>query len=172
VTARNGRVLLVAAVLAVVGVAAVVVLYDRGWLPIAGPFVALAVAPLLAWAGVAWMARRHDGLARRTGEALSGLLPELERERALGRDDRSSGATDETLDAAIRRARTALSQLSFGDDVSGAREVDALSAVARSWAGGSAAAEGVRRAADLTERLRASRRRLDRRRQRTTDARR
>lgn len=49
-------VLLVA--LAVGGIAVIVALYDRGILPIAGPFVAMLVVPLIVFFRRLWLARR------------------------------------------------------------------------------------------------------------------
>jgi hypothetical protein len=165
------RVLLLSLLFGFVGVGVVVALYDRGFLPIAGPFVALAVAPFLGFLGVLWVSRRHRALSRQVTHELGELLPALEEERRLPREQRPSGATDETLDAALGRARSALSQLSWGHDEAGISEVDALARVARPWSSDATVARGVGRTVDLSQRLRRSRRRVERQRSRRPSSR-
>lgn len=158
------RYTLLTVLFAVIGVGLVVAAYDRGILPIAGPFAAMALAPLIGALTVWWLVRRNRGLSQRITSELQALLPVLEHERSLGRAERASGATDETLDAATRRARSALSQLAWGRDDAAVDEVDKLGRVAAPWAADSPAATRVGGAVTSARRLQRSRRRLEQRR--------
>ena len=66
---QGARSWLLAVLVAVVGTVVVVVLYDRGVLPIAGPFVLLALLPLLLPLQRRGRRRRAERRARRQCDA-------------------------------------------------------------------------------------------------------
>jgi hypothetical protein len=50
---------LLAVLVVVIGIGVVVALYDRGWLPLTGPFVAALLVPLILRGRHYWLARRR-----------------------------------------------------------------------------------------------------------------
>lgn len=146
---------------AVVGVALVTLLYDRGVLPVAGVFAALFVAPVFVLLGAFWLrarVRRHSGRAAR---GLQDLGPVLAAERALDPRERPSRADDASLDRAAELAERALQQLSWGHEARGAAIIEELAGVRAGWSPGDltsrveqveAAASGVTRSLDRARR--------------------
>lgn len=127
------RYLVLGGLVAIIGTGLVVLVYERGLLPIAGPFVALFVTPFIVGLGLWLYARRSERAGAAIVGALGDLIPALERERELSRTSRPTGAADDALDAALTRARTAMSQLSLGDRASAVRTLDKLRAVSAPW---------------------------------------
>ena len=138
------RYLVLAAVVAVAGTGLVTLLYDRQLLPLAGPFAALLVAPLVVGVALWWWSRRLGRSEARLRDGLSGLIEELDRERARPGGQRASGAPDDALDSAAGRARKALSQLSFGHQPQALQELDRMQRTTVPW----------RRQGPLADRLR------------------
>lgn len=97
------RYLLLSLLFAVIGIGLVVALYDRGVLPIAGPFVVLALAPLLLPLRRRGQRARARRLASRLDEQLGDLARALGEERALEASQRRSGASDEVLSETLAR---------------------------------------------------------------------
>lgn len=156
-----------AVLLAFCGTGAVFILFEGGVLPIAGPFVAMAVAPLLVLVGTWWAVGRSRRLRSQLVDELAELVEAVERERALSAAQRSSGATDETLDVALKRSRTGLSQLSWGEETAATASVHGVARVAKQWSGESELARRAARAAALASRLAVAGRRARRRRSTT-----
>jgi hypothetical protein len=139
------RHLVLGGLVAIIGTGLVVVVYERGLLPIAGPFVALFVAPFIVGLGLRFYVRRSERAAAAALTALADLIPVLEQDRQLPRGSRATGAADDALDAALTRARTSMSQLSLGDRATAARTLDALRTVSAPWAHADAVADPLAR---------------------------
>jgi hypothetical protein len=67
--AKPVRILVLSTLVVAIGVGLVVALYDRGFLPIAGPFVAMLLAPLILLFRSWWLQRREAGAVDPTGRA-------------------------------------------------------------------------------------------------------
>lgn len=104
-------VLLAATVFAVLMTAAVVRLYARGFLPIAGPFVVVAWAPLLVWVQLTGVRNRARRRHRVLTEKLGNLSRLISAERNQPPGARSSAATDRSLAEAGSLVQTALGLL-------------------------------------------------------------
>src|SRR4051794_38663915 len=91
------RYLLLAVLFAVVGIGLVTALYDKGILPIAGPFVVIFLLPLLIPLRNRGLRSRARRLAGDTDQQLSALVPAIAQERSLPSQERASGASDESL---------------------------------------------------------------------------
>lgn len=117
------RVVLLSVLVLWVGVGLVVLLYSKGILPIAGPFVALLAGPLIAVLGLRWRARRAvtalDGSLHRAAE-------EIDEQRAEVATRRSSGLSDASLALLGTRVAEARTALEAGDLGRGVSHVDAL----------------------------------------------
>ncbi len=121
-------------VLAGIGmVGLVVALHDTGWLPIAGPFVAVVVASVILYLVMWWRARRLRRLATDAADQLRTFGPAVADERARPLPDRASGATDESLAQADRQAAAALQRLAWGDERGATTELVGLADSARGW---------------------------------------
>ena len=128
------RYTLLAVLFAVVGIGLVVALYDKGILPIAGPFVLLFLLPLLIPLRNRGLRNRSRRLAGRVEEELGGLVPEIDRERSLAPHERASGATDESLASAATRVAAARQQLAAGQAPAAVRTLEELErAATASW---------------------------------------
>jgi hypothetical protein len=94
----------------------VVVLYDAGWLPIAGPFAAVVIAAVIVYVVMWWRARRLRRLSTTAAEQLRALMAALTEERALAAPARPTRASDASLDQALTQAEGALQQLAWGHE--------------------------------------------------------
>lgn len=117
-------VLLVALVFAVAVTAVVVVAYDRGILPLAGPFVLAGWMPLLVWARVAAIRTRTRRRRRSLAEKLGILARLVAAERNLPPAARASTASDRSLAEARPLVTTAAALL-------GEHRQDAVTVAAR-----------------------------------------
>jgi hypothetical protein len=120
------RYTLLAVLFAVIGIGVVVALYDKGFLPIAGPFVVLFLLPILIPLRRRGLRNRTHRLGSRLDERLAALGPALERERSLASQDRASGASDSALAAAATRVDAARQALAAGQEPSAVATVDEL----------------------------------------------
>lgn len=111
-------------VFAVLVTVAVVQLYTRGVLPIAGPFVVAAWAPLLVWLRVAGIRMRTQRRQRVLTEKLGHLSRLVGAERNLPPGDRASAATDRSLAEAGPLVRAA-------QDLLAANRADSVTMVGR-----------------------------------------
>jgi hypothetical protein len=115
-------------------IAGIVVLYERGVVPLAGPFVAAVLGPtvvlLAAWA------RRGRALraARALGEDLLDVERLLERERATPAPDRPSTASYHELEQCSSEVDTALQLLtSQRDDEAAAVVIELATRIDETW---------------------------------------
>jgi hypothetical protein len=120
------RYTVLAVLFAVVGIGLVTVLYDKGFLPIAGPFVLIFLLPLLLPLRRRGLRGRVGRLGRRLGEQLAVLEPALEKERALAPHERPTGADDEVLAEAASQVAAARRQLASGQESLAADTVEGL----------------------------------------------
>lgn len=120
------RYTLLAGLFAVIGIGLVVALYDKGVLPIAGPFVVLFLLPILVPLRNRGLRNRTRRLGSRLDERLAALGPALDRERSLAPHDRASGASDSALAAAATRVDAARHALAAGQEPSAVGTVDEL----------------------------------------------
>ena len=129
--------LLLALVIVFFGVSLVYVLYDRGVLPVAGPFVALLVVPLILFLRAYWWQGKVTRLARQAAGHLTTLSALVDEERARPQSARSSGADESSLAVAAEQVRAALQRLAWGQEGAGAGHVHDLMATARAaWTPG------------------------------------
>lgn len=89
--------LLGAVAFAVLVTVAVVQLYTRGILPIAGPFVVAGLMPLMVWLQVTGIRMRTQRRRQVLTEKLGNLSRLVAAERNLASGDRASAATDHSL---------------------------------------------------------------------------
>ncbi len=94
----------------------IVVVYDAGWLPLAGPFVAMVVAAVIVYVVLWWRARQLRRLGATAARQLEDLAPAIAHERGLPSPDRATGASDRSLDQAAQQAAEALKQLAWGHE--------------------------------------------------------
>lgn len=107
----------VIAVLAGVGlIAAITVVYDAGWLPLAGPFVAVVVAAVIVFVVMWWRGRRLRRLATTAARQLEELGPAIAHERGLPPSARPTAASDASLERAAEQTDAALQQLAWGHE--------------------------------------------------------
>ncbi len=112
----------------------VILLYDRGWLPLAGPFVAVIVASTVVYLVMWSRGRQMKKLGAEATQRLHELSGGISRERSLPVQDRPSGATDQSLDSAAEQAELALQRLAWGHEQGAAPHVAQLVDTARrSW---------------------------------------
>lgn len=126
-----------------VAVAGVVAAYAAGWLPLAGPFVAVLVAPLLGLTGVRWRHRRFRRASASTLERLREVQAALRHECAVDPDERASGATMRSLTKAEEDVERALRRFAWGHEQGALPHLRALAVRAQSWAPASPLARAV-----------------------------
>lgn len=149
------RYTVLAVLFAVVGIGLVTVLYDKGFLPIAGPFVVLFLLPLLLPLRRRGLRSRVRRLGRSLDERLASLEPALEQERALAPHERPTGADDANLAAASSQVATARRQLAAGQEPLAAETVDGLHhSTAGSWQRRAPLTKDVASAASTARKLR------------------
>lgn len=151
---RPVRYALLAVLFAVVGVGLVVAFYDKGFLPIAGPFVVLALLPLL----IPLRSRGLRNRARRLGAALTEELDELtdalQAESSLPAPHRPSSATDQSLAWATSLTRSARDLVAAGEMSAAVARVEELSRDASaSWTADASVTALVRRTTRKADRL-------------------
>ena len=112
----------------------VTVLYDAGWLPIAGPFAAVVIAGVIVYLVMWWRSRRLGRLAAAATSQLRELGPALARERDEAVTARPTGASDQSLEQAGLQVDTALQQLAWGHEQGAVAPILSLADHARrSW---------------------------------------
>lgn len=112
----------------------VILLYDRGWLPLVGPFLAVIFASTLVFLIMWARSRRAKKLGAEAAQQLRELSVTVSRERALPVQDRPSGASDESLAGAAEQVELALQRLAWGHEQGAAPHVVELVGTARrSW---------------------------------------
>lgn len=128
------RYTVLAVLFAVIGIGLVTVLYDRAFLPVAGPFVLVVLLPLLLPLRRRGLRSRVRRLGRRLDAQLVGLGPALAHEQALAPHARPSGADDAALTAATAQAAAARRELSTGQEPLAAEMVERLRhSIADGW---------------------------------------
>lgn len=148
------RYTLLAVLFGVVGIGLVVALYDKGILPIAGPFVVLFLLPVLLPLRRRGLRNRCRRLATRLDERLAGLAVDLGQERSLTPDRRDSAAGDDALASAAARVEAARQQLATGQDAAAVGALAELSRmVSTSWRRGAPLTRDVAAAAGVARRL-------------------
>lgn len=95
-------------------------LYNRGVLPIIGPFVAALLVPVILLLRTLWLRRRLGRLSRRLAEELRSLSAMVADERSSGPQARPTGASDASLDKATVTLASALRHILDGRQPSGA----------------------------------------------------
>ncbi len=134
---------------AVVGVGLVLLLYTKGFLPVAGPFLALFVAPVFVWLGVLWRRSRITHRSRQLAAALERLQARVEGERSLIAADRSTGASDASVDQAADAVRIAGQRLAWGQELEATQLLDQVAERAgRDWSPDAALTRELRRVAE------------------------
>jgi hypothetical protein len=157
------RYTLLAVLFAVVGIGLVTVLYDKGFLPIAGPLVVICLLPLLRPLRSYGLRSRSRRLGDRLDQQLAALGPALEQERSLAAPDRPSGARDEALASAAGGVESARRQLASGQSSAAADTLDALSrTVTSAWHRDAPVARQAAEAARTARKLRSVRDQVDR----------
>ena len=112
----------------------VTVIYDAGWLPLAGPFAAVAIAAVIVFLVMWWRARRLHRLAASAAEQLREVDVAIAHERQLDAAQRATGASDQSLEQAGLQAASALQRLAWGHEQGAALLLGELAATARpSW---------------------------------------
>lgn len=112
----------------------VILLYDRGWLPLAGPFVAVIFASTLVYLIMWSRGRRVKKLGAEAAQQLRELSGAITRERDVPVQDRPSGASDQSLDGAAEQVELAVQRLAWGHEQGAAPHVAQLVETARrSW---------------------------------------
>ena len=148
------RYTLSAGLFAVVGIGLVVALYDKGLLPIAGPFVVLFLLPILVPLRNRGLRNRTRRLGDRLDERLAAIGPALDRERSLAPHERASRASDEALASAATRVDAARQELAAGQEPSAVRTLDELTrTVTAGWHRGAPVTRDVAEAASSARRL-------------------
>jgi hypothetical protein len=145
-------------VIAVLGAVAMIglitVLYDGGWLPLAGPFVATVVVSTLVFLVAYRRGRRVRRLSADAVHQLRTVAPAIARERALAPEARSTRASDQSLTHAAEQVELALQRFAWGHDQAAIPFVDDLAATARdSWLPGAPLSQTVDRLARTTSKL-------------------
>lgn len=124
------RYTILAVAVPILGVGLVLALYSRGWLPIAGPFVVMALVPALLLGRALWWRRRIARLSRT-------VVADLERTRELAAAAQtppgSAGLPAEVVEAAGDRADAARQKFAWGQEAAGVALVAELGALARTW---------------------------------------
>jgi hypothetical protein len=110
------------------------VIYDAGWLPLAGPFAAVVIAAVIVFLVMWWRARRLRRLAASAAEQLREVDAAIAHERRLDAAQRPTGASDRSLEQAGHQAASALQRLAWGHEQGAALLLGELAATARpSW---------------------------------------
>jgi hypothetical protein len=146
------RYTLLAVLFAVVGIGLVTALYDKGFLPIAGPFVVLFLLPILLPLRRRGLRRRIARLAARLDEQLAELAATLDpvRSQAAGGTVADDGSTAQVA-AQVEHARR---QIAAGLETDAAHTVEQLSRPAPdSGRRDPGVARGVERAASTARSL-------------------
>jgi hypothetical protein len=139
---------------AVVGIGLVVALYDKGLLPIAGPFVVIFLLPLLVPLRRRGLRYRSHLLATRLDEQLATLALAIGQERSTPAGRRDSGAGDGSLASASASVDSARRQVAHGQQSAAAGAVDELSRMASaSWRSGASLTKDVAGAAGTARHL-------------------
>lgn len=128
------RTLLLATLGVAVFAAVVVLLYDRGLLPIAGVFLAMAVGPLIVLWRRAGLARRRARLSQDVLDRLARILGLVDAERRTPETGRASGATTSSLLDADEATRAAVQRFAWGDEAGAAASAAAVVSLARTHA--------------------------------------
>lgn len=124
---------IIVVLLAVGAIGLVVAVYDKGWLPLAGPFVAVVVAGAIVFVVMWWRSRRLRRLSATAADQLRALGPAIVEERGRAYAERPTGASDTDLEQADERAGAALQRLAWGDEQGATAELVGLADAARSW---------------------------------------
>jgi hypothetical protein len=106
-------------IVVLVGIGAVglvTVLYDAGWLPIAGPFVAVVVAAVIVFVLMWWRSRKLQRLSSSAAEQLQALGPAIAEERRRPVAQRATGASDQSLEQAAVQVESALQRLAWAHE--------------------------------------------------------
>jgi hypothetical protein len=142
-------------VLCAVGlIGVIVVLFDRGWLPLAGPFAATVVASTLVVLVMSWRNRRVRRLSEDAVRQLQHLAGAIARERAHAPDARPTQASDQSLTHAAEQVELALQRFAWGQEAGARPFVEALAATARdSWLPSAPLSHSVDRLARTSTRL-------------------
>ena len=111
----------------------VVLLHDRGWLPLAGPFVAVIVASTLVYVVMWWRSRRVRRLGDDAVQRLQALAPAIAGERALAPEARPTAASDRSLADAADQVEMALQRFAWGHEQGAGPFVERLAATATTW---------------------------------------
>ena len=120
--------------LAAVLIGLIVLVYDRGWLPLTGPFVAVILASTLIYLLTYARNRRLRRASRRATEQLQALAPAIAAERSTAAAARGTGASDESLDRAAEQVELGLQRLSWGHEQGAVPHLAELATTARtSW---------------------------------------
>lgn len=135
--------------ISLVGVGAVYLLYSRGILPIAGPFVAMFLGPLFVWLGLLWRRRRLVRRSRDLVPDLQRFEAQLDRERQLPATARSSAASDVALEQAAEIVRLSGQRLAWGQELTAAEAlVELADRTGAQWQPGAPLTVELRRIAD------------------------
>ena len=104
-------------VLAGIGLIGVITLvYDAGWLPLAGPFVAVVAASVIVFV-VLLVAQPSTAAARgHGGGPAAGLGPAIAEERRLPAAARPTAASDESLERAAVQVESTLQRLAWAHE--------------------------------------------------------
>lgn len=131
-----------------VGFFLLVALEAMGWETSSAMFAALA-GGLVVYCVTTWMSRHEVALAPQALAPIRAFADELERERVTPSEERSSGASDDSLFRAAGLAEDAEKQLAWGNEAAAAEKLTVIGTVGREeWLVGSSLAQ---RAADLAE---------------------
>lgn len=134
---------------AFIGVGLVTLLYSRGVLPIAGPFVAMILGPVCVFLGLLWRRRRLIRRSRAVAGDVDRLRSQLEAERRQPAAVRPTAATDESLERVADVVRRAMQQLAWGQEPEAVQGLtQAADHVSREWRGDAALTAEVRRIAE------------------------
>jgi hypothetical protein len=145
---------LFAVLVAIIGVGLVITLYDGGILPIAGPFVVLALAPLLLPVHMHGLQRRAHRLAAGTVEQLKSVAQMLQHERSLPSAAPSTGASEQSLAEAAAQVDSALREFAEGNAFAGATLATNLAYVVKgSWSQSAPTSARISLAGNTAQRL-------------------
>ncbi len=132
----------------------ITVLYDRGWLPLAGPFVAVVVASAIVFFVMYWRNRKLKRLSGQAVDQLRSVQASIAAERALAPEARPTQATDQSLLMAAEQVELALQRFAWGHEQGAAPIVEELDATARgAWRPDAPLTEEVQRLARTTSQV-------------------
>lgn len=125
------------AILAIVvpafGIGLIVYFYDRGILPIAGPFVAVLLVPMIFLVRATWLRSRVTRLSRAAVAQLQTVSAMITAERSAPPQRRATGGSDDVLAAASERVESVLQQFAWGRDADGVLFAEDLTELAERW---------------------------------------